>query len=546
VTKNVDSSQDTGSRPGARSKLVAGVRKRVGILELLSLPASGIVRTAESLGMTKQYASLTPQSISVWCRNAGHEVTYATYYGLGDPIRLMPTDLDVLFIATTTMVSPLAYAVAKVFRDKGVLCVVGGPHTLAFPDDCRRYFDIVVLDCDQDLIRQIVAGEVPPESTVSSAAPYHDTPLVEERLPEIKKSAFIAGRSYPGSFIPMLTSMGCPYTCNFCVDWDNPYRALPLDRLQSDLEFISKNLPRATLGILDPNFAVRFDEVLDVFESIPEGRRNPYIVESSLSILKPGRMQRLTDTRCAAVTPGIESWNAYSGKAGVVTTTGHAKMRQVVEHLRLLQSHVPYVGVNFIFGLDDDQGDEPFEITEEFLHLAPFVWPSVNMPFPFGGTPLFDAIRSEGRMLDPLPFNFFTMPYLSLIPKHYDPLELLDHMIGIYTTVGSPELLKKRNASVDYWVGKASFTLHTYIARYRRRSLEQTRQRLTNDAELLAFHRGERGVLPAHYAEIYKKQLGKFASLMSIDESRPLLSRDSVPAGSQRSASSNIPTRQVV
>ena len=83
-------------------------------------------------------------------------------------------------------------------------------------------------------------------------------------------------------------------------------------------------------------------------------------MESSLSILKPRRMQRLNETRCAAVTPGIESWTEYSGKAGVVTRTGHDKMLKVVDHLRALQEHVPYVGVNFIFGLDDDMGDEPF------------------------------------------------------------------------------------------------------------------------------------------------------------------------------------------
>jgi hypothetical protein len=520
--------------------------RRVGVLELLSLPASGLVRTAESLGMTKQYASLTPQSISVWCRRDGHAVTYATYYGLGDPVRLMPADLDVLFIATTTMVSPLAYALAKVFRPRGVLCVVGGPHTLAFPDDCRRYFDIVVLDCDETLIRQIVAGDVPPGSTVCSDAPYHDTPLVEERLAEIKRSAFFAGRPYPGSFIPMLTSMGCPYTCDFCVDWNNPYRALPLDRLQQDLEFVSENLPRATLGVLDPNFAVRFDEVLDVFERISPERRNPYIVESSLSILKPGRMQRLTDTRCAAVTPGIESWTAYPRKAGVVSMTGRDKMLAVVEHLRVLQRHVPYVGVNFIFGLDDDAGDEPFEITEEFLHRAPFVWPSVNMPFPFGGTPLFEAVRNDGRLLAPLPFNFYTMPYLSLVPKHYEPLALLDRMIRIYRAVGSSELLRKRNASVDYWVGKASFTLHTFIARWRRRSLEQTRRHLADDAELLARPRGERARLPARSGGRYRQQLGRFAALMSLEESRPLLTRDTVPAASRRAAGQPIPVRHVV
>ena len=50
--------------------------------------------------ITKQYASVTPQAISVWCRRRGHETFYATYCGAGDPRRLLPRDLDVVFIAT--------------------------------------------------------------------------------------------------------------------------------------------------------------------------------------------------------------------------------------------------------------------------------------------------------------------------------------------------------------------------------------------------------------------------------------------------------------
>ena len=56
---------------------------RVGVLDILALPgrhpADRLYRTL----FTKQFASITPQAISVWCRRRGHETFYATYYGMG-------------------------------------------------------------------------------------------------------------------------------------------------------------------------------------------------------------------------------------------------------------------------------------------------------------------------------------------------------------------------------------------------------------------------------------------------------------------------------
>jgi hypothetical protein len=64
---------------------------RIGVLELLN-------------------ASIMPQAVSVWCRDLGHEVFYATFYGQGNPKRLLPSDLDLVFISCHTQASPLAYA----------------------------------------------------------------------------------------------------------------------------------------------------------------------------------------------------------------------------------------------------------------------------------------------------------------------------------------------------------------------------------------------------------------------------------------------------
>ena len=159
---------------------------RTGVLELLSVESHRHWSHAPyAYLITKQFASIMPQAVSVWCREIGHEVFYATYYGQKDAKQLLPNDLDVVFIATYTQASARAYALAKLYRRQGTLTVIGGPHARAFPDDCLRFFDVVVLECDKNLIADILS-DLPQEQIVTSDRTLQDVPSVRERLREIR------------------------------------------------------------------------------------------------------------------------------------------------------------------------------------------------------------------------------------------------------------------------------------------------------------------------------------------------------------------------
>ncbi|MBM3945497.1 MAG: radical SAM protein, partial [SAR202 cluster bacterium] len=459
---------------------------RVGVLELLAdTEKSSWTQSARYYLFTKQYASIMPQAVAVWSRQLGHEAFYATWYGNGDPKKLLPNDLDVVFIAAYTQASALAYALGKLYRQEKALTVIGGPHAKSFPNDCARFFDLVVVQFDKTLLKDILDGAFSRGSVITTARPLDDVPTVQDRLPEIKRSAFARGsRPYLSTTVPMLSSVGCPYTCNFCTDWNNPYSLLPLDRLSADLKFLSEKLPGVKMAFHDPNFAVKFDDTLDAMEKVPKGRRTPYIMESSLSILRGAHLQRLKDTNCLYAAPGIESWSSYSNKSGVGKATGSEKVEALAEHIAELHEYVPGIQLNFMFGLDVDRGREPVELTKDFLSRTPYAWPAVNIPVPFGGTPLFDQYLKDERILRAMPFSFYYMPYLVTTIANYDPVDYYEKLIEICMHISSYPMLTSRMTSTPSWALRTLHLVRSFEMRDKVRKLRRILHALKTDRQV--------------------------------------------------------------
>lgn len=496
---------------------------KIGVLDILVDSPRTWINFAYRGLLKKQYASIMPQAVAAWCRQLGHEVAYAAYYGQHDPKRLLPDDLHVVFLSTYTQSSAFAYALAKLYRQEGTRTVIGGPHARSFPADCLRFFDWVVLECDKALIGELLDGAFERNSIVTSGRPFRDLPSVEERMPEIAASAFANGKPVWTSVVPLLSSVGCPYACDFCVDWSNDYALLPLDRLEADLNFVSSRWPRVMVAYHDPNFGVKFDQVLSVMERVPHLVRNPYVMESSLSVLKGPRLKRLKDTRCVYVAPGVESWQAYSEKVGVGRSVGRDRLEHLVARFGELQDHVMGLQANFMFGTDVDRGDEPVELTKEFMRRLPFVWPTINIPTPFGGTPLYDRCLAQGRILRSMPFSFYYTPYLVTTLENYHPIDYYEKLTDMYGFMTSGAMIARRLVAeapptLRMLHVLRSLAMKKFLAAFRR-----IKGLLKTDLEFRAFHEGRSSALPEYYRRVYERKLGKYASLLSPAERTPEL-----------------------
>ncbi|GMR23049.1 MAG: hypothetical protein BMS9Abin37_1443 [Acidobacteriota bacterium] len=501
-------------------------KRRVGILDLLNDGAPLGWDRVYASHFRRQFTSITPQAVSVWCRELGHDVFYATYFGQQDPKELVPDDLDIVFIGAFTKASALAYALAKLYRTEGALTVVGGPHARSFPQDCLRFFDVVIKDCDKQLVKEILDGHIDPGATVSSGRPLNSLntlpgwPSVEQRMPELLASS-LHGKRAVWKAVPILSSVGCPYSCDFCVDWNQPYARVPREHLENDLRYLADNHPGTLVAYHDPNFGVQFDQTMDAIETVPAERRNPYVMESSLSILKGARLERLARTGCAYIAAGVESWEEYSNKSAASGTTGRKKLDRVTEHFRLLHRHIKGFQGNFVFGNDADRGREPLELTKEFVRRLPFVWPGVNIPTPFGGTPLFDKLMRDGRILEAMPFSFYYNPYLTFVLANYHPSEYYEMLSELFSEMTSARAWVKRLTSdapplVKFIHSVQAFGVFQELVEFR-----VIRKLLATDSQFRGFHEGRDKTLPEFYHRRFEERLGRYAELVTRADRTP-------------------------
>ena len=499
----------------------------VGVLELISftVPPEWQAQRAESL-LRRHLHSLMPQVVSCWARRLGHNVHYATYYGQADPLSLLPKTLDLVFVSASTQASLLAYGVAAAFRKAGTRTVLGGPHAKCFPADASRFFDTVVAGaCDERLIGAILSDQIGPRSIVASASRPTRFPSVCEREPEILRAN---GTTRPDRVrvVGLLGSVGCPYTCNFCTEWNSPYQATDAAQLTEDVRRVARHHPRAVIAYHDPNFAVQFDRTLDAIEAA--GPPYPrYVMNCSLSVLRPDRLERLRRTNCLFLAPGIESWYDYGNKALVGGMRGRDKLDHVAAKLAEVRQFVRGLQANFIFGTDEDAGREPADLTIEFIRRAPYAWPNVNIPTPYGGTPLYDRYLAENRVQRRLPLAFYCAPYLVSTLKNYDVVNYYGHLIRILEAATSAGAILRRVAARNSSAVRLAHLSQSLSYRTQLGEMRRVHRLLKSDPSFRAFHENSSSVLPEFYDQRLRHRLGRYSELVTAEDCRPVL--DPVP-----------------
>jgi hypothetical protein len=483
-------------------------RVKVGVLDLLTnTPGEGWFY---SHVMAPSFASIMPQCVAVWAEELGHEVHYDTFTGCEDLATCMPEDLDVLFVSCFSRASFLAYGISEVYRKRGVVTVLGGPHARSFGAHACQYFDYVAGLTDKPLIESLLQELSPqrPGIRVAAGAQPHELPGARARARFIEHSVGKGTRLFRA--VPVIGSLGCPYTCSFCVDAPIPYRPLPFEGLVDDLRYAQERFGRGVMvGWHDPNFGVRFKDYMRVIEQ--SGTRLLHIAESSLSLLSEENLKALQRNNFAAMLPGIESWYDFNAKGGSKKLVGRDKVVRVSEHLNLIQSYIPYVQANFVLGLDCDVGDEPWELTRTFVDAVPGVFPGFSMVTDFQNAPLSAQLRKEGRTTR-VPYALLDNNFaMNVKLKNYTPVDFYDRAIALMEHTWSPALMARRFAANRRPTPKIlNISRGITEGRGRLRHHREVRRQLVEDPEFARFAAGDAASPPRFYFDAIRNQLGRY------------------------------------
>ncbi|MBK5271341.1 MAG: cobalamin-dependent protein, partial [Bacteroidia bacterium] len=483
-------------------------RLKIGVIDLV---AKGPTDTLWSRIMNSNLASIMPQVVAVWCEQEGHEVIIICYTGREDLQKEITEGFDLVFISSFTQSALLAYALSNYFRKHGVVTVLGGPHARCYPDDSIKYFDYVLGFTHKSTITELLnnySTQTGEGKQLSAGNQPATLPGVKERWkfiePTLKKSPFL-------KMVPMIASMGCPYTCPFCIDSIVPYQSLNFETIKEDLRFLLTKFKKPLVAWHDPNFGIRFHENMDTIASAAHPKSFRFACESSLAVLTEDHLKTMRQLGFIALLPGIESWYDLGNKSRTSRISGEEKVKQITEHVNMIFRYIPYVQTNFVLGLDSDKGSEPFELTKQFIKKTPATFPGYSLLTSFGeAAPLNLEYQMAGRVL-PFPFYFLNNHLaMNLKPKNYEWLDFYNKIIDLTEfTFSAKSIFRRFMATSDFSSKWMNFMRAISSEGYGRlKFFRQIRNNLIHDNKFREYFEGESQELPSFYRDIIKKSLG--------------------------------------
>ena len=293
---------------------------------------------------------------------------------------------DVVGLSFMTYNAPRAYEIAGEFRRRGKTVVFGGYHASFLPEEAAEHADAVCVGeaegCVPRMMSDLRAGRL---QKIYRSAPVSlaGLPVPDRRL--VRGSAYVTPDT-------VQATRGCPHACTFCsvsAFAQHRFRARPVDEVIDELRGLGR-----WLLFMDDNILGDRDYARELFARMIPLRRH-WFSQCGLRIADDPELLRLARASgCGGLFVGLESLAEGNLRAW-------RKPSRATDYARAIaRLHEAGIGVyaGFVFGMDED-GPEVFQRTLEFLEDARVDALQATILTPFPGTPLFDDMERQGRIL---------------------------------------------------------------------------------------------------------------------------------------------------
>jgi radical SAM superfamily enzyme YgiQ (UPF0313 family) len=321
-------------------------------------------------------------------------------------------ECDLVGLSFMTSNAPRAYFLADEFRKRGKQVVMGGVHPSILPDEALRHADSVVIGEAEGVWEQLLEDfqNGKPQKKYHKSFPSLDKYVHIRHRRDTRKRLFGA--------VPVMTTRGCPYNCDFCCVHDvfgRKVRHVPVDNVVQDIQ----DSGGKTFLFLDDNIIGDPKYAKELFHAIkPLNIR--WGGQASISFVKETETMRLAaESGCKGLFFGLESVSKSQLQA-------LRKSPKDIEHVEEAIKKVKDFGIHFhasmIFGFDSDTTDV-FPETLDFLNRNRVRSASLNVLTPYPGTKIYQRLRDEERLITDN-WRYYDHNTVVFKPRQMSPLEL--------------------------------------------------------------------------------------------------------------------------
>lgn len=370
---------------------LSGVRVKNPDLVRLGITLPGFIRRGEviaslpSLGLFT-VAGLTPPR---------HEVSYLEISDLRD-VGELPL-FDLVGLSSFSAQIDEAYELADRYRRRGVPVVLGGLHVSMLPHEALEHADAVLVGgAEGAWPRMLDDFERGRPSRLYRGA---FNRVFEPELYARPRFDFLRGREY--NRVTIQTSRGCPRACDFCaasLRITSRYNQKPVELVLSEIREAKRFVDEPFFEFADDNTFLNRAWSKELLRGLAREEIR-FFTETDASVADdPELCDLLAEAGCKQVLIGFESPRAQD--LGGLDPVGWKKrqapgMRRVID---ALQSRGVSVNGCFILGLDN-QTPDAFPQILDFVKSSGLAEVQYTVLTPFPGTPLYDRLRREGRLL---------------------------------------------------------------------------------------------------------------------------------------------------
>jgi radical SAM superfamily enzyme YgiQ (UPF0313 family) len=412
---------------------MSGVRAHNQELTKLGLTLPGfvnrnkIIASMPSLSLLT-LAALTPKRFKV------------EYHEVADVRRAedFPDDFDLVAITSFSAQICEAYRLADEFMAKGVPVVMGGLHVTTCPEEAKAHCTSVVIGEGEPLWPEVLGdfekGALKPyyRQKIPGSYDMNETPVPRYQLLDPAKY----------NRLTVQTSRGCPHKCSFCASsilLTSRYKTKCVSNVLREIHAIKEIWPKPFIEFADDNSFVHTAHYKELLRAIiPENLR--WFTEADIRIAEDSELLGLMgDAGCQQVLIGLESPRKESLNG--VELKRNWKMRQQEQYMNAIariQSHGITVNGCFIMGLDGDTS-EIFDDVLQFVRESGLYEVQVTFLTAFPGTPLYQRLKSEDRILRDKAWELCTLFDINFRPKDMTAAELQSGFLGLVKQLYSKE-----------------------------------------------------------------------------------------------------------